>query len=276
MGENTNMAPLIFLKLGGSLITDKHRPHTCRRKTLARLAEEIASALHSRPDLQLVIGHGSGSFGHVPGQKYSTRQGVLSTAEWKGFAEVWHAARTLNQMVVEALYQAGLPVIAMPPSAAAVASAGRFCRWELEPLQRALSAGLVPVVNGDVLFDERQGGTILSTEDVFIGLAQQMRPAAILIAGVEAGVWADFPVNSQLIPEITPYNYAKFSSSIYGSRATDVTGGMAAKVESMLALVKDLPGLDVRIFSGATPGAVEGALLGRPSGTLIHEGRSTI
>ena len=60
---------LTFLKLGGSLITDKDSPHTARPEILRRLAEEIAAARQHNPAMQLIIGHGSGSFGHMPAKK---------------------------------------------------------------------------------------------------------------------------------------------------------------------------------------------------------------
>ncbi len=64
---------LTFLKLGGSLITDKDSPHTARPEILRRLADEIVAARQSNPAMQLLIGHGSGSFGHMPAKKYGTR-----------------------------------------------------------------------------------------------------------------------------------------------------------------------------------------------------------
>lgn len=67
---------LVFLKLGGSLITDKTRPRTVRLDTLKRLCAEIASARKHDPNLQLLLGHGSGSFGHVAAKKYKTREGL--------------------------------------------------------------------------------------------------------------------------------------------------------------------------------------------------------
>ena len=79
---------LIFLKLGGSLITDKSNAHTARPDVLRRLAAEILTALDAQPDLRLVIGHGSGSFGHIPAHRYHTRVGVRTASEWAGFIEV--------------------------------------------------------------------------------------------------------------------------------------------------------------------------------------------
>jgi isopentenyl phosphate kinase len=258
-----------FLKLGGALITDKDSPHTLRGKTLERLAAEIASTCARDPDMRLLLGHGSGSFGHVPASRYGTRQGVKIPEEWRGFGEVWMEASALNRLVIEALYTAGLRPMAFPPSATALAQAGQVQTWDLNPLRAALANGLLPVVYGDVVFDTTRGGTILSTEDLFLYLARELRPERVLVAGVEAGVWADFPACTRLIPEITPGDFPGLASALGGSAHTDVTGGMASKVQQLLAMVQAIPGMEALIFSGETPGAVEQALSGGGKGTKI-------
>ena len=52
----------------------------------------------------------------------------------------------------------------------------------------------------------------------------------------------------------------------------DVTGGMASKVEAMLALIQALPFLTVHIFSGHDPQRLTHALLSGEveGGTVIH------
>lgn len=263
---------LTFLKLGGSLITDKDLPNTPRKDVLARLADEISTALHNQPEMKLILGHGSGSFGHTAARKYGTRQGVRGPAGWRGFCEVWKEARALNQIVVEALSAAGVPVVAFPPSAAVVACDGQPASWDLAPIRAALAAGLVPLVNGDTIFDEERGGTILSTEDLFFYLAQKLEPGRILLAGLEEGVWADFPVCSQLIDTITPGNFPHYAAQIVGSASVDVTGGMLEKVRRMLDLAIHQPGFEAFIFSGSQPGAVANALGGLKIGTRISQG----
>jgi isopentenyl phosphate kinase len=266
------MPNLIFLKLGGSLITDKNQPRTPRREVLARIGSEIASARAAQPGLPLLIGHGSGSFGHTAAKKHGTRQGVRTAEEWLGFAEVWKEARALNQIVVAALQDAGLPVIAFPPSASVIARDGRPRLWDLAPIQAAISAGLVPMINGDTIFDEQRGGTILSTEDLFFYLARQLHPRRILLAGLEAGVWADFPACTQLIHTITPEDFPLLATKIGGSASVDVTGGMLEKVKSMLSLVQEEHGLEVMIFSGLLPGGIRDSLLGAAPGTQVNAG----
>ena len=261
---------LYFLKLGGSLITDKNKIRQPHREILNRLCQEISIAYHTDPALRLIIGHGSGSYGHVTGQKYGTRQGVNDKKGWQGFGEVWKDARALNQIVVESLLEAGLPIIAFPPSASITSTNRQVIAWDLAPIQAAISAGLIPLVNGDVVFDTHLGGTILSTEELFIYLAMALKPERILLAGIEPGVWADFPTCTHLIERITPANLAVFSKNLTGSHATDVTGGMVNKVDIMLTLISRMDNLQASIFSGLQPGLVKQALLGDLPGTVIR------
>jgi isopentenyl phosphate kinase len=265
-----SIANLQFLKLGGSLITDKARPHTSRPHVLARLASEIAAARQRDAEMRLVLGNGAGSYGHVPARRYGTRQGVRTRDEWRGFAEVWREAAALNRLVADALAAAGLDVIALPPSASVVAEDGKLVSWDLTPIKAALQAGLLPVIQGDVIFDRARGGTILSTEDLFAYLALQLHPRRVLLAGLEPGVWADYPLCKQLVTEITPGDSSNVLASIGGSDAPDVTGGMLSKVNQSLELVERIPGLEIYIFSGEQPGAVERALLGETLGTVIR------
>jgi isopentenyl phosphate kinase len=260
----------IFLKLGGSLITDKHLSRTPRRDTIRRLANEINLAMRSSPNFQLIIGHGSGSFGHIPASKYGTRKGVRTTEQWQGFIEVFRQARELNQIVLDILGEAGLPVIAFPPSACIFADDGQVSSMNPDPFRSALNAGLIPLVNGDVVFDRARGATILSTEDVFVALADFFTPDAILLCGMDEGVFEDFPQCTRLISNITYLNKDEIFSRLGGSAAIDVTGGMVEKVRLMLAMVERIPSVRASIFSGNVTGNLQDALIGKEVGTTIR------
>ncbi len=277
------MKELVFLKLGGSLITDKTQPYTPQLAIIEDLALQIATALKTHPDLRLVIGHGSGSFGHVAASEYRTRdgffprstplpQGEHDEAEehyWQGFAEVWYQASALNCFVMKALNKVNLRAIALPPSANVIASEGRVSIWDTTPISMALASGLVPVIHGDVVFDEIRRGTILSTEDLFMHLARALNPDRILLAELEAAVWADFPEREQKMEEITPATFAEISTGVGKSASADVTGGMESKVKQMLELVQQNPDLRIQIFSGTEPGNIARALGGETLGTWI-------
>jgi isopentenyl phosphate kinase len=261
---------MIFLKLGGSLITDKTQENTPRLNVLYRLAQEIHSSLVTRHS-SLLLGHGSGSFGHAAAKKYGTRQGVRDAADWRGFADVSVAAARLNRIVADCLHNAGLPVISVLPSASVVCADGVLKSMDTRLINTALAHGLAPLVMGDVALDTVRGGTIVSTEEVFAYLSQHLPVTRILLAGETDGVYERYSPKepSPIIPHITPHNWHEISSGIGGSRGADVTGGMASKVLDMVRLVQAHPNITVQIFSGLVEGNVVRALAGERVGTSI-------
>jgi isopentenyl phosphate kinase len=262
---------IVFVKLGGSLITEKNRPMTPRLEVIQRLGDEIMAAMTAAPGLQLLIGHGSGSFGHAVANQFQTQSGGKGQDYWRGFSEVWGAARELNQIVIHALIGAGLPVIAFPPSAGVITQDTHIRSWDISPIQAALSHNLVPVVFGDVIFDTVLGGTILSTEAIFHHLAGAIHPNQILLAGQDKGVYQDPHHPEKIIDQITPQTITTVLPALSSSQAVDVTGGMLSKVKLMISLIREHPSLRVRIFSGLEQGNLYQALTAEnlPIGTLI-------
>jgi isopentenyl phosphate kinase len=263
------MEKIVFLKLGGSLITDKTTPYMVRPDKLAMLANELKSVLAREPGLRLVLGHGSGSFGHYAVKEHFPQLEIKEHKDWIGFSEVWYRASQLNRHVMDALHQAGLPAMAMQPSASVISKNGAVDHWELAPLEHALEAGIIPVIYGDMTFDTIKGGTVLSTEVLMFYLAHKLKPGRILLAGLEAAVWADFPERRQRVERITPKSYNSLTGRVGSSHGADVTGGMKSKVEEMLRLVEEIPDMTAQIFSGEETGNLERVLLGDQPGTLI-------
>jgi isopentenyl phosphate kinase len=260
---------LVYLKLGGSLLTDKTRVEALRSDVLNRLAMEIKEAIVNRPNMRLLLGHGSGSFGHVAAARFDTRAGVATAQEWMAFVRVSDAAARLNRAVCAALLEAGVPVVSLQPSASALCEDGKIVSLASSPIVRAIQAGILPVVYGDVAFDSVRGGTIISTEEILSYVATKMPPSRLLLAGETDGVLDE---HGESIQEITAHSLPEISASLGESRGTDVTGGMASKVQGMLDLAARIEGLSVHVFSGLRDGAVRDALLdrGQPGGTLIR------
>ena len=263
------MTSPLFLKLGGSLITDKTRPYQPHLDRLAALSTELAAFLKEHPSGRLLLGHGSGSFGHTAAAQHGTRAGVRDEQGWRGFAEVHHLAALLNRYMMDALHAAGIPALAFPPVASVSAREGKVSSWDTAPLRTALEHGLLPVIYGDTVVDEVRGGTILSTEDLFAHLAPILRPARILLAGQEPGVWADFPARTRLLDVIHADSGESLGVGLGGAEGVDVTGGMLSKVEQMLDLVRSVPDLEVTIFSAQEPGDLSRALTGEKIGTRL-------
>lgn len=256
---------LVFLKLGGSLITDKTQVEAVQEEVLRGVAGEIARARRDAPRLRLLLGHGSGSFGHVAARKHGTRAGVQGEQGWLGFAQVADAAARLNRLVTAALLEADVPAWSVQPSASLSCQEGAIAAWADQVMELALARGLTPLIYGDAALDRARGGTIVSTEELFAWLTPRLRPARIVLAGVVDGVYSADPLldpAAQPLPLITPDDLPRLRASLGGSHGVDVTGGMFSKVTEMCRLASNLPGLEVRLVSGLRAGAIYHSLLG--------------
>ncbi len=267
------MSELVFVKLGGSLITDKRRYETARPAIITRVAAEIAAALRARPDLRLVLGHGSGSYGHFAAAKYQIQQGNLQ--DWMGYAETGAAAQRLDRLVADSLLAEGVPAASLQPSASARCTDGELVELAIEPVTTLLQHGIVPLVYGDVALDTVKGCCIISTEQIFVHLARVLRPQRILMVGEVAGVFSGDPQRDaivRLVPEINARNYAEIEHMLSSSFGVDVTGGMLSKVRLLWKLASEQPNLTVRMITGRRAGLVQDVLL-KPDlqeGTLLH------
>jgi len=268
------LTPLIFVKLGGSIITDKLQASTARPQVIQRLAQEIRDVRAACPNLRLVLGHGSGSFGHVAGKRYHVHQGIAENGDWWGYAETGAAAARLNRLVADLFLEAGVPVVSVQPSACVRCRAGKLVAMETYAIGKALGHGLVPLIYGDVAFDDEQGCAIVSTENVLAYLAGQFKPTRMVMVGQVHGVYDRDPLldpTAELVPLITPGTFAQVAAKLGGSHGIDVTGGMLSKVREMVDLVARGVTQRVHLISGWQEGALARVLLDGEAreGTLI-------
>lgn len=255
---------MIFLKLGGSLITDKAGEENAREDVIRRLAQEIAQAYQAAPSLKLLVGHGSGSFGHRAAQLYGTHLGAEDDHEWHGFSEVAAAANRLHRVVLDLFRHEGLPALSFPPSSMLLTRAGQIESYALEPIRTSLEHGLLPVVYGDVAFDHSQGASIVSTEQVLAHLALELNPQRVLLAGMAPGIQTS---TGDHLESFTAEDLKTFQ--FHEPHGADVTGGMRSKVEQALALKAKFPDIEITIFSAEIPNVLRDVLLGDRAGTRI-------
>lgn len=263
------MKKLVLVKLGGSLITDKKKPFTERKETIKRLAAEIHT-VRKRMGVHLVIGHGGGSYPHVPAKKYKTANGVANKRSLRGIAEVQDAAARLNRIITHELIGAGEDAVSLSPSSFMIANDGRVQRAFFEPLLKLLELNMLPVVYGDVVLDRKMGCCILSTEKILNFLAAELKGKykieKIIHCGITDGV---YDRAGKVIPLITPKNFKKIKLQIGESEGIDVTGGMLHKVEESLKTALKFE-IETVIINGSISGQLKKAILGeKVQGTMI-------
>jgi len=259
------MNDVVFVKLGGSLITKKDQPFTARPEVLARLAREIADAWDAQED-RLVLGHGSGSFGHVAAERTGLLDADADDGKAAALSRTQRAVAALHRRVVAALREAGVPVFSFAPSSAFVTSGGAPGDVRVEPLRRALELRAVPVTFGDVFLDREYGTTICSTETVFrafVGAlaAQGVATERVLWFGDTDGVYDS---SGNTIETLTPDRITRLSKDIEAPLGSDVTGGMKHRLQAVQALARR--GIPSLITSGFEAGRLRRALRGEAGG----------
>lgn len=262
---------LVLVKLGGALITDKGGHEAPRRDVIERLAGEIA-AWPGASDGRLVVTHGSGSFAH----RAVIETGLLDRpADRMAFARVAASAARLNAIVVAALIEAGLPAIGIAGGLVARCRDGIVVGARTGAIRRGLRAGLLPVTYGDVALDPRVGGAIASTDALVAALAAAMGARRVIMATDVDGIFArdpKFDPEAPRVAHLTPAGAARLEPFGGAAAGTDVSGGMAAKVDALLELVHNSRA-QARVVSGFRPGALTAALAGDPAagGTLVTD-----
>lgn len=253
--------PLVLVKLGGSLITEKSREETVRPEVLSRLAGEIARAAAAIPD-RVIVGHGSGSFGHVAAKRSGIAGGIRSADQLPGVSLTQDRAAALHRLVIAALLEAGALPYSIVPSSAVTAETGRPVTLADEPLLLALEWGLLPVIYGDAVMDRDWGVSIASTEKLFDLLVRSLLAHGfavrrVLWLGETDGLW---DAERRTIPRVSAGSFAEAVKAIGAPSGTDVTGGMLHRLESALALAR--LGVPSLLANGLTPGLLESALRG--------------
>ena len=236
---------------------------------IKRLAEEIHSSKKDSHN-DLIVGHGGGSYPHIPANKYQVHKGLKDSVDFKGVPLVQDAAARLNRLVVSELINAGENGISIQPSASILAKSSKIIKWDVRIIQEMLKLNLLPVVYGDVVIDVGQRYSIVSTEEIFFYLANNLDIKRIVIGSDVDGVIDNSSKSGKKVDIITPSDRKWISASLRGAKTIDVTGGMRSKVELLLFLAEE-KGVESEILNATKPGLLELALRGKKgTGTIIR------
>jgi isopentenyl phosphate kinase len=239
-----------LIKLGGSIITNKEIPMQVREDVLKRLIKEIAKARAEQPEMLFIVGHGQGSFGHVPASKYKTINGFIDDESVYGMAIVQDSAAQLNRIVVHAFLEAGLPAVSLYASNSLVTKNRKSDSYFIDVFEEYISHGLFPITGGDVIVDRGQGCTIWSTEEVLAFFAAEFQKRNWNVQQIVHVTEVDgvYDADQKVIAEVTAENWPEVQKAIGGTKGFDVTGGMNLKITESLTLAKS--GIASKILSG--------------------------
>ena len=259
------------IKFGGALITEKESRKVFRPDTISAIAPLILDLVNSGMDL--IIVHGAGSFGHI-----DAKSGDLSIGRVSGREEEQRRAKEtvrrsmdeLNGSVVSILESHGIRCRCHPPREWANGTGSKF----KGDISRFEERGYVHVTFGDVVdvSGNREFG-ILSGDHLMERLSTELPEVGkvvFLLNGID-GLYDMDPTKkgSRMIPVWT--SSTSFETSI--NESTDVTGGMALKVEVASRISEKVP--LVAFVNGLKPDNLHSLLIGeRFIGTLFEKAKS--
>lgn len=232
--EHTSEPPVV-LKLGGSLITEKDRPETLDGPALDAACDAIAAAHSDGAVERLVIVHGGGSFGH----HHASEHGVSTTTgthDAGAVMDIHGAMTTLNQFVLSRLHTRDVPAVPVHPLSVAARPDGPTGELDLPCSATAtlLAEGFVPVLHGDGVATAGEGVTVVSGDELVTELATQLSARRVGVCSTVPGVLDSTSGAGRVIPSID--SFEAVADVLGASDATDVSGGMAGKVQELLAL----------------------------------------
>lgn len=238
---------MIVLKLGGSVITQKDTPETLAEASLDRVTAAIAAH-----DGDLVVVHGGGSFGHPIAARHGLSRST-GTHDGDAVREVHGAMRRLNDAVVDHLLTRGCRPVPVHPLSVGHRSDDGDLHLPTGQVETCLEEGFLPVLHGDVVAHVGRGVTVVSGDELLVALARALPVDRVGLCSAVPGVLDE---EGSVIEEIAAFE--EVASVLGESETTDVTGGMAAKVRTLLTV--DVP---ASIFDvDALPRFLEGAAAG--------------
>jgi isopentenyl phosphate kinase len=245
---------MILIKLGGSIITNKGKPQSARRKTIDNILKQI-----KKINEPMILVHGGGSYGHYWSMKYSmhTKPARYSL---KGLSVVKNSMIELDKIILNSATKNKLNTYSLPPTD--FMSGNKPIKNKVQKIGEIAKSGLVPITYGDALWYGQKKSYILSGDVIMTTIGKILKPRlSIFVLDVD-GVYSDTK-SKKLI-----YDLKKEKPTISKNKM-DVTGGMTRKITEAAKMSKS--GLKVFFVNGNKPQRIVNAVSGKKfEGTLFR------
>lgn len=217
---------MFYLKLGGSLITEKKSgKQRVKEHIVSNISRDIQDFLYGD---NIVLAHGAGSFGHVPVVKYGLDRGLSKGHEIEA-SEVFVSVSKLNCHISLLMQREGVPVVPLPARSIFYRGEdGRIIAY-LKTISELLRRGFIPLTHGDLIADFLSGVYVLSADEI---------PLYLLPLGLKEVIFlTDVP--GVLGPDGKVLDVVSEDDVIKEGRDTkDVTGSMLGKLSKAFQLAR--------------------------------------
>ena len=245
---------MILIKLGGSIITNKKKPLSARRKIIDNTLKQIRKIKEP-----IIIVHGGGSYGHYWSIRYNMHT-KPARYDLKGVSVVKNSMVELNKIILDAAVKNRLNPYCLPPTD--FMKGNSSIKSKILAINDMAKSGLVPITYGDALWYGQRKSYILSGDVIMTTLARILKPRLCIFVLNVDGVYSNMK-SKKLI-----YDFKKEKPAITTNKM-DVTGGITRKITEASKISRS--GLKVFFVNGNKPQRITDAVYGKKfEGTLFR------
>ena len=240
--------------MGGSVITNKAKPLSARRKTIDNILKQIKKINEPK-----ILVHGGGSYGHYWSMKYGMNT-KPAKYDLKGVSVVKNSMIELDKIILDSAVKNRLNPYCLPPTD--FMNGNKPIRSKVEKIGEIAKSGLTPITYGDALWYGQKKSYILSGDVIMTTIAKVLKPRlSVFVLNVD-GVYSNVK-SKKLI-----HDFRKKKPEISKNKM-DVTGGMTRKITEAMKMSKS--GLKVFFVNGNKPQRIANAISGKKfEGTLFR------
>ena len=245
---------MILIKLGGSIITNKEKPLSARRKAIDSILNQI-----KRIRAPMILVHGGGSYGHYWSVKYDMHT-KPAKYDMRGVSIVKNSMIDLNKIILNSAVKNRINAYCLPPTD--FMNGNKPIKNKILTINEIAKSGLTPITYGDALWFGKKKSYILSGDVIMTMIGKILKPRlSIFVLDVD-GVYSNTK-SKKLIRDF------KKEKPIISKNKIDVTGGMTRKITEATNMSKS--GLKVFFVNGNKPKRILDAVSGKKfEGTIFR------
>ena len=250
---------MILIKLGGSIITNKEKPLSVRRKTIEKLAKNL-----KKIDDSLIIVHGGGSYGHYWSVKYDMHTKPRKY-DLKGVSVIKNSMIELNKIILDLFLKNKIHPYCLPPTDFMLGN--KPIPNKVKEIEKISKSGLVPITFGDALWYGQNKTYILSGDKIMTHLSKILKPKLTIFVLNEEGLYSDLKTK-KVISEV------KGEKPTISQNLMDVTGGMTRKIEEASQISR--MGINVFFVNGNKPERIVAAIKNKKFDGTLFKGKRNV
>ncbi|MHA1474060.1 MAG: isopentenyl phosphate kinase [Promethearchaeota archaeon] len=260
--------PVIIIKLGGSILTDKNTPYSMRNEVINSLISQISDNYQISNQPKIIIIHGAGSFGHPIANSYSIQKGLNQNIpnQTLGLAKTHQSVKKLNTKIVDGFLSREIPVLSLTTSSVFFQENSVLKFTGFNQIASLLELGIIPILFGDILLHDSKNFSIISGDRVIYEICKSFSSSIntkykinkiIFCFDKDGIIISSSEKDSKIIQNIRSkdiklLSLKKFEDSI------DVTGNIRGKLKEIKKIC-DL-GIPVQLINGQKPNLLTKAM----------------